>query len=484
MRSTFYGYSIAASALQASQAGLDVVGQNIANVNTAGYTRQALEQSEAYYTTGPYQYAAITATVSGQGVSVDSISQLRDAFLDSRYRQANAKLGTQTATLEVLQSVENVLDETQNDGLGVMLADLYAQLETLSGNAGDVEFASLVRSSAQKVVEILGQYADQLSDIRDQQVYDLEVIAGDINAITSKIQELNTAIQNETLRGSVSNTLLDQRNLLLDQLSGYVDITVTQHGDGTLSVQTGDLYLVDAANGTRTEVAIDATGSSISLTDASDGTAIEVTQGSVAGYLKALNGLGGYAAAGEESFCGLAYYQKALDDFAASFADTFNELNKETTDDKPLFAGDSSGVITAATIRISDEWQQDASYITTTTAAGASDGANDNVLRMMDALETETTISACFSGTYDSFATSLIAEIAVDVSYVSDISETQSAIVTAIQNQRDSLSGVSVNEETTNMLMYQKAFSAASRLMTVLDEALDTIINSMGRVGR
>lgn len=484
MRSTFFGFEIAKSGIQASQSGLDVTGQNVTNVNTEGFTRLALNQSSADYFSSAYKYGDCFSSF-GQGVTIDEIAQVRDQFLDARYRRANSQFTTLSTNLSILKNIESVFDETINDGLFSMLGDFYGELQSLSANAGDVVFSSVTRSAAQKVTETLNQYSNQLSEIREQEQADLAVVVDDVNTIVGKINDLNQSIKNEMVYGNPSGELLDMRNNYLDELSGYLDVTITANPDGTVSVSSGEEMLLDALNNQKISLGVSYSSGEVSIVKLSTGELFDVTQGKIKGYLEALNGLGSYAASGQESGKGLAYYEKVIDDFAVSFASRFNDLNKPASgEDRPLFEGDSAGVINAKTIRISASWQQDANYITASQNASAPQGSNDNIIRMINAMDSDTVISDYFTGTFEDYITSVMGDIAVGVNYCNDVSNTAEMIKTSVENQRESVMGVSLNEETANLLRYQKAFEASSRLMTVLDEALDVIINRMGVVGR
>ena len=139
---------------------------------------------------------------------------------------------------------------------------------------------------------------------------------------------------------------------------------------------------------------------------------------------------------------------------------------------------------TAESIAISPEWLEDANFITCTILTTAEDGACDNILRMINTLDSDISITPYFNGTFDEFVKSMMSDIAIDTKYVSDVKYTAAKVLSSIDNQRESIKGVSLNEETVNLLKYQKAFEASSRVITALDEMLDTIINKMGTVGR
>ena len=474
MSSTFAGLEIARSALTASQISLNVTSQNIANANTEDYTRQTADLVAVNYGAGKYRLAQSASSNLGQGVSVSKISQIRDGFLDSQVRSANSKYAALDIKQSALTDIENVFDETTTDGLHTTLNDFYTELESLSNNVGNDEYTAMVRSAAEKVTSTLNQYATQLSQIQENQELGLELAVEDINTLVDKINTTNAMIKDQTLRGNVSNELLDQRNSYLDTLSGQINITVSDNMDGTISVKSGD---------------VDVLNSTFSITSVGEDTVVQVTdldgnvenyspsEGAVKGYLDVLNGAGSYAEADGNSFRGIAYYSKALDSFAAAFAGTFNAINTlDTASPANLFTG-----TTAADIAISDEWYADAGYI-----VEANTGTNDNVMKMINAMDSDidTDTYEGISSTFEGFSRVLMNAIAVDVGYISDVKTMNENILNVAVNERESVMGVSIDEETVNMLTYQKAFQAASRLITVFDENLNTIINSMGLVGR
>ncbi|MDD4422321.1 MAG: flagellar hook-associated protein FlgK [Eubacteriales bacterium] len=474
MRATFSGFEIAKTGIQSAETGLDVTGQNIAKMNTEGYSRQTVEQSSVYFESSSYKYAPVNNTVVGQGVSLDKINQIRDQFLDSRFRTANSQASELKKLHSILSGIENIIDETLTDGLGSTLEEFYKSLQTLVSNAGDIEYSGLTRSSAKKMIESLNYYIEQLNTVKEQEEYDLSVTVDDVNTLLKNIDKMNRAIQVETLNGNPTNELLDTRNLYFDKLSENLEITTISNADGTVSVMVGGEYLVDPQNSTYETVSLQNTAGYMTIN--AGGTELSITSGTLKGYLDALNGKGAYATAGENNFNGIQYYKSMLDDFAASFADTMNDLNGAG---KPLFEGN-----TAESIAISPEWLEDANFITCTILTTAEDGACDNILRMINTLDSDISITPYFNGTFDEFVKSMMSDIAIDTKYVSDVKYTAAKVLSSIDNQRESIKGVSLNEETVNLLKYQKAFEASSRVITALDEMLDTIINKMGTVGR
>lgn len=474
MRPTFFGFEAARSGLTAAQAGLDTTGNNIANLSTEGYSRQVVDQVSAYLGSSSDKLAPVAQYFGGLGATVNGIDQVRSQFLDLRYRDANAENSANEKILSILTDIENNFDETQNDGLSAMLDDFTKQLQVLSLNAGVVEYSSLARSSAQKVAQTLNQYSTQLSVIRKQTADEMEISVKDANTLLDKIDTINQSIKAAKLQGDRTNELGDMRNRYLDELSKYMNIKATYHMDGTVSVSSGSTTLLDAQAGTVAALTLDDGASGMRLL--ADGSEMTLTGGSLFGSMQVLNGKGGFASAGENDFRGIPYYQSSLDSLANSLSGTFNSLNGSG---KPLFSG--SG---AQDIQISSQWLANPNYITATQDADGAKGKNDNILRMVAAMDEDRAVTSDFTGSFGGFVLSVMGDVAIDVGHTSDIAETSDMVFRSVDNQRESLMGVSLNEETANLIKYQKAFAASARVMTALDESLDTIINRMGTVGR
>ena len=474
MRSTFYGFEAAKSGLSAAQAGLDTTGNNIANLSTEGYSRQVVDQVATYLGSSSDKIAPSTLQSEGLGATVRGINQVRSQFLDLRYRDANSENSANAKALSILSDVENTFDETQSDGLNAMLDDFTKQLQVLSLNAGEVEYSSLARSSAQKVAQTLNQYAQQLASVRKQTTDEMAINVKDANTLLDKISTINLSIKSAKLQGDGANELNDTRGKYLDELSQYMNIKVSYENDGTVSVSSGSTALLDSQANAVANLTLDDDASGMRIL--ADGGEMALTGGSLYGAMQVLNGKGGFAGAGENDFRGIPYYQASLDALANKLSSTLNGLNGAG---KPLFTG--SG---AAGIAVSDQWLANPNYITATNDADGAKGKNDNILRMVSAMDEDRSITADFSGNFGGYLLSVMGDVAIDVGHTKDIAETSGMVFQSVDNQRESTMGVSLNEEAANLIKYQKAFAASARVMTALDETLDTIINRMGTVGR
>ncbi|KXL52078.1 flagellar hook-associated protein 1 [Anaerotignum neopropionicum] len=522
MRSTFAGFTTAQLALRASQYGLDVTGQNISNVNTNGYTRQVVDQISLNL-----QNAGRYATVAnvGYGTLVTGVSQVRDPYLDIRFRNEVAKVGEADVKLAGLQEIESILDEIAKDGIQTQLSDLNTMLQKLSSNVSSKEYENMVKSSAESLTKYLNQCAKQLETIRSNHEYNLtEVEVPEINNILENIAELNKSIKNGQINGTPALELLDQRNVLIDQLASYMKINVTYVPtkiSDSLTIDELKIDLVGENNtinllnhldhvnleipsGTTQLNIVDKDGNPVK--DANDvviGEDIfsELSTGSLKGNLEFLNSSGEFDGA-NNSFRGIGYYQQMLDLMATKLATTFNDINNTGLDPADLhdmFASSDGGTITAKTICIASGWENSDYGLTasvTPDGSAPASGANDNILKMINALQAnqsfvdEGTLPddsddiTMFTGTFHEFISNLNTTLGIDIKSTKSSLNNYVSVANEITDAKSAISSVSLDEEGMNLIRYQQSYAAAARLMTTLDEAVDTLINKMGIVGR
>ncbi|WP_312700034.1 flagellar hook-associated protein FlgK [Sedimentibacter sp.] len=528
LRPTFLGYQTATSALKAHQSHMDVTGQNMANVNTPGYTRQRLDTSSFGFNARNLKYS-LGGVVVGQGVKSLGVSQYRDAFLDLRYRTASAKTGDQQTQLEALGDLELFWDEIAKDGLDSQFSDLWNQLQSLAGNGStDPVYQSVVRTSAQVLTQMLNDYAKQMETVRDQQFEYMENGANvRVNQLLKNISILNQQIRDANIGGNPALELNDERNMLIDELSSYLDIEVDIEKIGIGSGHTVDELSINLklSDGTKVKIVdnnefaeleiskgpLNPSGQfdvKVELTDLAGNTADLtnlIDNGQIGGYIKFLNGKGEYdtdPAITNSDARGVQYYQNLLDTLANKFATVMNDLNREATTfdaegvatgfggPKPLFDSRDSGPITAKTIKIADAWANaTGAYITHTIrkpiANNDDKAASDNIQRMIDAFNKKDDFNTSggvpiFNGTFQEFVSFSITKLNLQISEVEKTHESYLISQSQIDFERSSLSSVDFNEEGVNLLQYSKSYNAAARLMTTLDEMLDTLINRMG----
>lgn len=543
LRSTFLGYKTATSALKVNQNMMDVVGQNISNINTKGYTRQRLDINSVSFSTSNIKLGT-TGVIIGQGVEAAGVSQFRDSFLDMRYRMAAAKTGSEYVQLEAFSDLESVLDEISKDGLDTQFSDLLTQLHSLTSSPSDPVLEGVVRTSAQMLTQMFNDYSKQIDTIRNQQIsYLKDGAIVKVNQLTENIAKLNQQIREDNISGNPALELNDERNMLIDELSNYLDIEVVLNplniGGGrtvdelSINLKLADNKKVNIVNNKefakfKASVPIGETDVKVELEKNIDNTITtdaelnyldltdHIESGQLDGYIKFLNGKGEFIDSIDIDYKskGVQYYQKMLDTLANKFASDMNELNKKPasydTDENPVYDGNSEknlfharggGNITASNIKITDAWANTTvSYITNTIIkpTGDSKGATDNILRMISKFQSKESFDikkdvnedgdvddpddklSLFEGTFQEFLSFTTTRLNLQVG------DTQTSYDTYLESQhqldyaRSSMSSVDLNEEGVNLLQYSKSYNAAARLMTTLDEMLDTLINRMG----
>jgi flagellar hook-associated protein 1 FlgK len=230
-----------------------------------------------------------------------------------------------------------------------------------------------------------------------------------------------------------------------------------------------------------------------------------MTSGQIGGYIKMLNSQGEFGTSGSPDDRGLQYYEKMLDTLAGKFAEVMNDCNRAKKldadgnpltdadgnyiyEDKLLFEAEGSGTVLAANIKISEAWKNSTgSYITNTdlsSSLGDNSGDTSNILKMIAMFEKDTDFMAengygLFTGTFQEFFSNTATTLSLQVENTQDSFETYEQTLYDIENSRQSMSSVDLDEEGVNLLAYSKSYNAAARLMTTLDELLDTLINRM-----
>lgn len=534
MRPTFAGFYVAKRGLDAARANLNITGQNISNVNTIGYTRQRVD----LYSLSPsglnMRYADTNGVYIGEGVNIGGISQLRDPYLDVRYRREYCKVGSTETQLATLTDLEAVFDEITKDGLDAQFSDLVSQLQNLVDKKNDTVAEGVVKNSALMLVKLFNHCSTQVNTIKEQQLEELQDGAiTKVNELLSSIAHYNNEIKKANIAGAPALELNDERNMMLDELSSYLNISISTKNVGigggvfveelsvNLLTDSGETFnLIENDDFKKLALAKDGDGNVEEpvkiLLQYSDGSPVggsdrgsislengdissELTNGALYAHLKMLNN-GGEFDNPPTTERGIQYYEKMLNTLANEFAKSFNTANSETitTDsngnpvyDKPWFeANDGSNIITAGNLAISSKWDNTQGSYITATKTDADGNTVDNVLYMISLFSSDVNFSApetgtpLFKGSFQKCFTQISTVLGLEKKEVQRQNSSYSSVLIDIDNQRASLSSVDVSEEGVNLIQFNQSLQASSRFMTTLDEAVDVIINKMGIVGR
>jgi flagellar hook-associated protein 1 len=450
--SSFYGLQTSLRGLLAQQRLLDTTGHNIANASTQGYSRQeaALVASPALEIPSGGIAGGSGAHI-GSGVDVQAFRRIRDQFIDLQYRGQNTNLGDWKARATALDQAESALSEPGENGINQQLSefwDAWADLANANGNDDVV-------AAKQAVVEKGAALADAFKTVRGQislvqgQTYaeysDLAGPTGEVAQISKDIADLNDTIKRFITTGDVPNDLLDRRDLLLDQLSEYGQISVEGQADGTINVS----FVDKAAAGTTYPVV---TGTTAAWAGAPAGDAW--SPGGRLGALLEVSKPGGT----------LDGYLSSLDAIASNLATTVNAAYGGT------FFSAGAGPAAATLDVDAGLLANPQSLAPGTTASGSRDLALA-VSRLRD--------GATVDGAYRAF----VAQVGSNTREASRQEANAQVLTDSVENRRQSVSGVSLDEEMSNLVRFQRSYQASSRAMSTLDEMLDVLINRTGRVG-
>ncbi len=501
MRPTFMGFETARRGLVTFQKGLDITGQNMTNIDTPGYTRQRVDQVSVAFNSGD-KFGNSRVSLAGEGVLIRGIAQVRDSFLDKRFREEFSDAAYYDQAAAVIEDIGNALDEVGGKGLASAVKGMWESLKDLQANKDQVTHANIVMTSAKNLTQLLNQFDTKLNDVAAQQKFDLGIDISEVNRILENINNLNTTISKDLrLSGPAGssnygpNELNDQRNLLLDELSKYGDIRVTAQKDGTVQVDMNGHKVV--GDGTfETVLKVDNPDGTVSVNWQSTGSSIRLTTGSIKASIDLINGRGSNAKPPYQGYeKGILYYKDKVNAFAQSFANQFNSVMVASDgSNKTFFSSSDANPINAGNIEISNQWSKNPAYIITDVMGqngNSGDGYNNTYIEKMITLfdkdlsfPAEGEVNGEFTGTFNEYVTFYNASIGQEQKFYYDRYKTTAGIADELLSRRDSVSGVNYDEEATNLMLQQKAYQACSRLMNALDEALDILINRTGLVGR
>lgn len=535
MSSTFGTITTVRLGIYAAQKGLDVTGNNITNINTNGYTRQRLDQISLVVSASDKYGSQYKARV-GQGPVLTGISQLRDPGMDISYRKANSDVGSADQMLAGLEDLAGILDEVgkgdgeQDDGVILnQLNDLRDLINQALTN-GIEDYEGSIRASANALCTQFHQYAKALEGLMEDYETQLNEDTTRVNQILTELRDVNLQIRNSDVRGDAALELRDKRNLLLDELSGYMKIDVTYKmvdaGGGymveEMSVKLADknnpeTFLVKGEYAAQISTSGDNYDVTVSELTNKDGDLhpteqkADVTLGDndLYGSLQSLRELlteeGEYASADDiktdpnaASKRGIPYYIHQLDNLARTFAEEMNKLNTVPAGTNIDGAGDlfasndaKNPNITAGNISISQEWAEGTVKMLSTRDPNAPTDDRSNLAAFLNLFNkkditfdltnapgAQNPNGTPYVGSFESMLLRIQSTLAQDQMAATTTVSNYAITLNNVYTDRDSITGVDLNDEATSLMVYQKAYTAACRVLTTLEEAIDTLLNA------
>jgi flagellar hook-associated protein 1 FlgK len=448
--------NIAVQALIAEQGALDVTTNNIANINTPGYSRElAVFQSSPTVQEGNIAY--------GTGATLQQFQSVRDQMLQLRIYQENGGQGNAQAQLDSLNQIQtNFADPSQ--GVGGALSVFFNSLSQLSTNPTDTNARQQVLSAANNLANAFHQSASALGQIQSGLDQTVPQTVNQINQLTDQIAKLNGQVAQMQGLGQDPGVTQDQRDQLVQQLSQLVNVSVTQTDHG---------ITVTTANGVPLVVA----GQSFAL---QSGTASGAMQGVFAAgqdITSQIQGgkLGGVLQVRDTVIPDLL---SQLDTLASQFTASFNAANQSGFD----LSGNPGGAFFTPSATVAGSASNfgvainDPSLIAA--SSDGSPGSNGNVAQLIAVRDQALPSGVTPTGAY----ANLVLAVGNYGSNAQANVTASGASLRQLTDQRNAVSGVSLDEESTNMLQYQRAYQAAARVVTTVDSMMQTLL-SMGVTG-
>lgn len=466
MHTSFFGLEIAKKALFAQRQALDISGHNIANANTEGYTRQSGAIAATYSDLSGFG-AATWAGQMGTGVRVEEIRRIRDIFVDNDYRMENRALGEWEARRDALKKIEIIFNEPSDSGIRSVLDGFWESWQELSQTPESLETRATVYQQGITLTNTINHIYRQFNDMTKHANFTIETKVRDINSIARQVADLNNRILKVEVSGNNANDLRDKRDLLVDRLSKIVNINVVEDKHGMYNIAVQGTSLV---NGTSySEMEFDADVPDCSVTWKDTGRTVTASSGELKGLLTVRDEI-------------IPFYIDRLNTLSQNLAAEVNALHStgyglDNTTGLDFFEPVAGS--TEELIRV-NQVLEDESKIA---AAKATDSPGDGSNALDIALIKDKTVSALSSSIGD-FTMTMISTLGVNAQEAVRMTDNQNLLIAQIDNQRTSFSGVSLDEEMTNIVKFQHAYNAAARMVTAIDEMLDVIVNRLGIIGR
>jgi flagellar hook-associated protein 1 FlgK len=445
-------------ALIVEQLAMQVIGNNTANVNTEGYSRRRLD-----LTTSP----AVLRSGSwflGSGVSVGDLGRVRDTILDQQYRNTKTDLGYWSQLDESLNGVEQVFNEFGGSAVSDHLQDYWNAWQDLANDPENTSSRTNLVNSAQTLAASLRRTHQGLVTKRSELDQQLVREVREVNQITEEIAVLNVEIVNLEASSGEASDLRDRRDLLLDRLSEYVPITSHENDDGAVNVYLGGQILVQVEHAEALSV--------IALAD-DDQTLHHVSWASNSQSVNlGMGKLGATLTARDEN---IPEAIAKLNTFTTSLV---SEVNSRHVTGYGLSGSNGfdfwdATISSAGDIAVDAAIVADAGLIATSSSAGSP--GDNSIALLIGQLQSERVLengTASLSEFYSNF----ISDIGSQGSAALERRTTEEATMNLLEERRQSVSGVSMDEEMANLIKVQKSYEAAAKLVTTIDEMMQTVI--------
>lgn len=452
MSSSFQGLTIGLSALQAQQRAMEVAGQNIANVNTPGYSRQRVALAPASTQWAPSLEGFPQSLLVGSGVDLTAIQRISAGLLIRQLRSETATLRQWEAFRDSVTRVEGVLQDLGSHGLGDTLDAFWSAWRELAAAPQETAMRLTVIDRGRQLAQQFNLIYERLTELQSSLDEQIASVVEEVNDRAVQVADLNRQIRLALAMDQQPNELLDRRGQLVKELVEATGAGVVENADGTLNVELTGQTLVDGV------------------------TANAMTAGPDGGKLQGLIDVRDTVIPNQLT---------ALDELAVALIEEVNAIHTGGFDldgaaGLDLFTGTGASDL-ALNAAITDNPRLIAAADTDGGGAGAP-GDGDNALELAGLADQR--LTSLGDNTIGGFYRQMSVDLGLIVQEADEQTEGQAAVVAFLENQRASIAGVSLDEEAVHLIESQRAYQAAARVVTSVDQMLDRLINGTGIVGR
>ncbi len=463
MPSLFASLGVAREALLAQQMALNVTQNNISNVNTPGYTRQRANLV-------PGEPIAQYAYESGMGVRLDSIDAFRDKLLDYRLNQELQSFGEHNYAAAALQQVETVFNEHAGMGLESAISSYFNSFASLANAPEDLSLRQQVLARGEQLALEFRNAYEQVQAVQSMQERSVIDTVQEINSLADSIARINAEVAAVQGTNGNESTLRDQRQQMVDRLAQLVDVAYFENESGTLTVMTRQGAVLAVGNRSYAWTAYTGVDNRMHIEAGGVDITSRIESGKLGGLLQVRD-------------VQIPAYLTALDDLAAAIVSRVNEQHRLGADLEGATGGDffvpftqpspgsNSGAARSMALTFADP--------RLVAAGNPSGGPGDNGNAVaLGNIQNE----ALFPGgtTVQQHYANLVFRIGLDAAAARDNAQVQEHLLSQLQNQRDALSAVSLDEEAVDLLRYQKAYEANARLISIIDGLTEEVIRLLG----
>lgn len=459
------GLDTAVKALRVHQLAVDVASHNISNANTPGFSRQrAMLRPIGLMGADRYSRDSLLGR-AGMGVEAKDVQRVRDQFLDYQVRGAISQNAQFSALASGLGQTELVFNDPTDEGMSATLGKFWAAWHDVV-NDPESPAARTTLVHATETLTARFQRADAALAVQRQDLdRGVGSIGDEINQASTEIATLNLQIKQVELNGERANDMRDRRDLLLDRLSSLAQVTYAEQGDTTVTVYLGSHELVTGNTSRDLKTVSDLGNPGMTkLQFVIDDSDVATTSGKLRGILDARD-------------VGIPAVQAKLDLLAAGLITNINAIHAtgfglDNTTGLNFLTGADAGTMAINAVVAANPHQIG--------AASAANAPGDGSIALAIANLQQATLMAAGSETFDEFYANTVSVLGADVSRAQGMGESADLMNSHLEGMRQSIAGVNIDEEVTNLNSAQHAYNAAARCITVIDSMLDTLINRMG----